>query len=438
MALTWLGATFCAGAVIRHELDESYDSALQETAQRLLPLAVLDITEREPAAGARRVSRLARHEELLTYLVREPSGTVLLQSHDADPDVFPPVPETGFRTTPTHRVYGESAVSGRIVLEVAEPLAHREEATFEAAAALLIPLAVLVPLAVIGAWWLVRTSLRPLRDFQKEVEARGGGNLRPLPLAELPEEARAIGTSVNRLIERLGRVLEAERNFTSNSAHELRTPVAAALAQTQRLISELPEGAAARRARQVEASLGDLARLCEKLLQLARAEGGGLLAETPQPLGPVLEHVALDLSRTLPCGERLKLSTPPSETHGSRMDPDAFGILARNLIENALKHGARDTSVEVTLSEAGLLRVINAGPVVGPEALGRISRRFERGRPGAAGAGLGLAIAELIASGVGARLELRSPASGRADGFEATVDLAAASRVQDTPREAGS
>ncbi|MBN1237970.1 MAG: HAMP domain-containing protein, partial [Gammaproteobacteria bacterium] len=251
----WLVATVGTGLVIRHEFDEAFDSALQETAQRLLPLAVIDIMEREDELTGRLVAPLVEHEEFLTYLVRDDGGRVLLRSHDADPAVFPETPSTGFHETATHRLYGEAAVSGTIVIEVAEPLEHRDEATWEAVATLVIPLALLVPLSLLGAWWLVRLTLRPLRRFTDEIEARGGADLSPVAADGVPAEILPIARAVNRLIDRLRRVLEAERSFSANSAHELRTPIAATLAQAQRLIAEAPEGPLRSRAERIEGSL---------------------------------------------------------------------------------------------------------------------------------------------------------------------------------------
>lgn len=423
LALTWLIATVCAGVVIRHELDEAYNSALQETAQRLLPLAVADLVEREAERGPRRVPGMAEHDEFLTYLVRDRSGAVLMHSHDADLEDFPARPRPGFRDTATHRIYGERAVSGTMIIEVAEPLEHRREATLDATFALLTPLSLLLPLVVLGTWALVRFSLRPVVDLGREIEARGAGNLGPVRAEGLPRELGVIAEALNRLLDRLRRTLEAERNFASNSAHELRTPLAAALAQTQRLVAEAPEGELKRRAQQVEASLARLSRLSEKLLQLARAEGGGLLSQAPQRLAPPLEHLVDDLRRTPGAGDRLQLALPEEETHGAHIDPDAFAILMRNLIENALKHGDVDRSVRVAMSADGVVRVANAGGVVDPQTLARIGERFERGATRAPGVGLGLAIARRIAEGAGGSLELRSPAAGADDGFEAIVRL---------------
>ena len=133
-------------------------------------------------------------------------------------------------------------------------------------------------------WILVRRSLAPLETLRSEIGARGGGNLTPMAIANLPIELETIGGSVNRLFERLRAALDAERAFASNSAHELRTPIAGALAQTQRLIAELPDGPLKRRAHGIEASLSALGHLAEKLLQLARAEfrdrGGAAIRST--------------------------------------------------------------------------------------------------------------------------------------------------------------
>jgi two-component system OmpR family sensor kinase len=421
----WLVAMLVAGFIVRHELDEAFDSALQETAQRLLPLAVVDVMGREGTPGARHIAALREHKEFLTYLVRDREGRLLLRSHEAEPAVFPAKPSAGFRSTGTHRLYGEAAISGTIIIEVAEPLAHRWEAALESLAGLLAPLPVLIPLSLAGVWWFARRSMIPVLAFKAEIEVRGDGNLAPLAAQTLPAEIQPIAAAVNRLIDRLRRSLDAERSFAANSAHELRTPIAATLAQTQRLIAEAPEGPLRERARQIETALRGLARLSEKLMQLARAEGGGLLAETHQDLWPVLVHLLDEFRRDPENVARLRLDARGSMRLMSRVDTDAFAVLMRNLIENALMHGDATEAVVIGVEEPGILSVVNGGPAVPPTTLETLKARFARGRTHARGSGLGLAIAETIASGTGARLDLISPATGRATGFEAVLHLPA-------------
>lgn len=420
----WLLATGAAGLVVRHELDEAFDSALQETAQRLLPLAVTDLFERANGNAPRRVAPLAEHEEYLTYILRDRVGDVLLHSHDADTTIFPASPAVGFRETATHRIYGESAVSGTYFIEVAEPLDHRQEAAAEALLALAGPVVVLLPASILWVWWFVRRSMRPVLTLGSQIEMRGGGDLSPLTARGLPGEIEPIAHSVNRLMERLKRTLDAERSFTANAAHELRTPIAGALAGTQRLIADAPAGPTRERARAVEESLRRLARLSEKLLQLAKAEGGGLLSESANDLGPILLHLVEEFRRSDAMRPRLHLSVSEQAALQSRLDGDAFAILMRNLIENAVGHSPPGTPVEIVAGD-GHVRVANEGPVLPPAALARLKGRFARGETEANGSGLGLAIAEAIASGAGGRLTLRSPATGRVDGFEARLDLPA-------------
>lgn len=427
VSVLWLAAVIAAGTIVRRETDRVFDSALQEVAQRLLPLAYIELLDRDrdtpDDAASQRIPSVDPHTETITYIVRDATGRILMQSHDADPQAFPGDLRPGFHSSATLRLYTERAVQGTVLVTTAEPIRHRQDAVLKAMAILAGPLLVLLPVCLFGVWWLVAWSLRPLVSWQSEIEARGRGNLAPVNATNLPTEVAPIAAAVDGLIARLRQALEAEHSFTGNSAHELRTPIAAALAQVQRLIIELPDDATRGRARSIEAALRDLARLSERLLQLAKAEGGSLISEAPQDLAPILQLVCADLARAAGIGKRLAVRLPSSGRVMSVMDPDAFAILARNLVENALKHGDDRFPVEVKLTHDGILRVSNRGPAVSPGDLSRLTRPFERGATRAKGTGLGLAIADAIARGAGGSLELISPMAGTADGFEAHVVL---------------
>lgn len=424
MTLLWLGATVGAWLVVQHELNEAFDSALEETAQRILPLAVLEISNREEPRAAQHVATLKIHKEYLTYLVRDTSGKILMQSHDANPKIFNKQPTEGFSTTKKYRLYGASALRETVFIEIAEPLDHRREAAREALFALLLPLLALIPISLLGTWLFVRISLRSVLAYRRAVEARGVGDLSPITVTRLPAEIDPLADAVNRLLERLRKALESERSFAANSAHELRTPLAATLAQIQRLRHEAPEGPLRVRAAKIEDALRELARLSEKLMQLAKAEGGGLLSETPQDLIPLLAHGVDEWNQH--SGKRIELHLPSQASVYSTIDPDAFGILLRNLIENALKYGATNQPIEVSLTEQAQLRVVNGGPAVPESVLRHLTERFVRGNSETRGSGLGLAITKTIVQGVNARMRLVSPATGRRDGFEVCIWFALA------------
>ena len=298
IALFWVVATVISGLVVQHRLDQVFDNAMQEAAQRILPLAVLDILNREEPGTPQRVAPLTAQQGGFAYLVRDVQGNTLLQSSSADLSVFGEQSIVGFTTTATHRVYGASALRETLFLQIAEPLSYRRKAVLEATVALLLPLLFLIPLSMLGIWLFVRYSLRNVRSYRHAIEARGVGNLSAIQMDKLPAEVSPIADAVNRLIDRLRRALETERRFTANSAHELRTPLAAALAQVQRLPHEVPDGPLQVRATQIETSLKELSRLTEKLMQLAKAEGGGVLSEVPQDLVVLLAQDVGQLQRT--------------------------------------------------------------------------------------------------------------------------------------------
>lgn len=453
LSLLWLVAVAASTLVVRDEVDEIFDSALQETAQRLLPLVLDELEESEAerhdgdeedrdegdrdegdrdddqherALGKLQGLEPAEHEEYLVYQLRTRSGRVLLRSHDAPHRPFPVPPRPGFAEAGGLRIYGEAGPGG-LLLQVAEPLAHRSEAMEELLAWLAAPLLLLVPLAAGTIFWIVRRSLRPIGFLSGAIRARGGGNLAPLPEVGLPRELQSITREVNRLLGRLGQALEGERAFAANSAHELRTPVAATLAQAQRLAAELRRKAgdpgAQKRVEALIDSLRALAALVEKLLQLARAEAGIGFGGEPADLLPVVRLLVDELARTPAGTGRLSLDVGGLERLEAPLDLDAFGIVLRNLIDNALRHGRPGGPVVVTVRKDRSLSIVNGGAVVPPDQLARLGTRFERAGATAQGSGLGLAIAATILRQAGGGLELRSPAGGRSDGFEAVIRL---------------
>jgi two-component system OmpR family sensor kinase len=107
----------------------------------------------------------------------------------------------------------------------------------------------------------------------------------------------------------------------------------------------------------------------------------------------------------------------------SDVDPDVFGILFRNLVENALRHGAENTPVNVTLTTDGEHIVANDGPVLPRDSLDRLTGRFERASANTDGSGLGLAIVAAIAERIGSPLILESPRPGASSGFQASIKV---------------
>ena len=421
LTLLWLAAASVTAVILRKEIGDVFDSALQETAERILPLAVLDIVGRDEDGVTQRLGAIRGHTEYFTYIVRDAEGHILLQSHAVDPALFPAYDGRGFRETATHRIYNEEALQGSLRISIAEPLSHRAKVMREIQLGLGLPLLVVIPLALLAIMLTVKGSLAPLRRFRRLLGERNAQDLSPVPAADLPAEIAPMADTLNGLLARLKAAFDAERSFAANAAHELRTPLAGAIAQAQRLRAETGDAGAAARAAEIEATLKRLTRLSERLMQLARAEGGRLRADTLSDLRMIARIVADDAARAGAQG-RITLSLPEKPVP-STLDPDAFGILLRNLIENGLRHGTPTGKVEVSLAPDGTLHVANDCAKVPAETLARLTARFERGGVGTDGSGLGLAIVAAIAERLGTALTLQSPRPGQDQGFEASIRL---------------
>ncbi|MGO7208630.1 histidine kinase dimerization/phospho-acceptor domain-containing protein, partial [Rhizobium ruizarguesonis] len=112
-------------------------------------------------------------------------------------------------------------------------------------------------------------SFRPVRALRQELANRGAQDLSPVTDSGLPTELLPISAGINQLLDRLTAAFHAERAFAANAAHELRTPVAGAIAQAQRIRSETREKLTSQRATEIETTLKRLMRISEKLMHLA-------------------------------------------------------------------------------------------------------------------------------------------------------------------------
>lgn len=432
MALLWIGAAAISVSVMQHQLNQAYDDSLEQSAQRLLPLAVHDLRERGDGGrlivGADdegddddedRRARPVPHDSSFTYVVFDRLGEIVLRDRQAADLDLPRGVSDGFADLDGQRTFGLTDRTGFSIL-IVETSDRRLNGLMDAISALGLPLLALLPLMAGGVWLAMRLALRPLEALRRDIAKRDSKNLEPLPSDGHPAELAPIAEAVGALMSRLKSALDAERSFAARSAHELRTPIAGALAQTQQLAAELGNGPGAARLVEIEAALKKLAKLSEKLLQLARVETGFAQSDREADLLPVLNMVVHDFNVSTLWHDRVQVAAGDLV---AAIDPDAFAIALRNLVENALKHGATGQPVQVIVTGAGAVRVINHGDLVAAADLARLGQPFARGDTTADGSGLGLSIARTILEQAGGALALHSPASGAMDGFEAVMIL---------------
>jgi two-component system OmpR family sensor kinase/two-component system sensor histidine kinase QseC len=311
------------------------------------------------------------------------------------------------------------------VIQVAQPARVRHDRAAQAALRSVVPLLAVAPALALVIGWLVSHSLAPLQRLAAEVRARNTDSLQALPAAGLPDEVQPLVQSLNALLDRLGAALAAQRHFVGDAAHELRSPLTALKLQVQLLRRAPDEAARDEAARALTAGVDRATRLVEQLLALARSEAAP--APGAAATAPLAEIVRQAMAEVAPLagarGTTLELDVADgAEALPARGAPDV-GLLARNLIDNAVRYGPDGGRVSVWVGRdvdadgagGALLQVDDAGPGIAPAERESVFDRFVRGDNAAAqtGSGLGLAIVRQVALRQGARVALGdSPAGG--------------------------
>ncbi len=276
----------------------------------------------------------------------------------------------------------------------------------------------------IGAYPMVRRLTRRLERLQRGVEALGSGDLSARVPVQGHDEVAALAASFNRSAERIETLVRAQRSLLANASHELRSPLAR-LKMATALLTEPAEGsagpggsrggiaaddaAAAQRAAlrdEVERNVGELDALIEEILLASRLDAGAGIAREPVDLLALLAEESARTQATLSV-DGAGGDAPAGARFTVEGDPRLLRRAARNLLENARRHGA-GSPVEVLLSEGPrgpVLEVLDRGPGVPEAERERIFEPFHRlaGHGEAAGGvGLGLSLVRQIAQRHGA------------------------------------
>jgi two-component system sensor histidine kinase QseC len=269
--------------------------------------------------------------------------------------------------------------------------------------------AAIVLVAAVVATIAVERSLGPVRELAVMAERIDPeGPPVELQTEALPTELKPVARKLGSLVRRLFEVLERERRFSRNVAHELRNPLAEMrmLADVGTMATSLDE--ARRRLQEVGASSTELEQIVESLLALARYESG---REQPQPepvelAGEVRRH--LELSEKTAGQRSLSVQRHLPREHWVLADSSLLQRLVANLTSNAIAHAPGGSLVRVEINGDGSLVLENDAPNLKPGDLPRLGERFYRidTGNGMTHAGLGLSLAQGIADLLGLKLEL--------------------------------
>lgn len=236
----------------------------------------------------------------------------------------------------------------------------------------------------------IRSMLRPISAVSRMAVAisPSSSDVR-LPEAGLPSEVMPLIRAANHALERLDAANQMQRSFTADAAHQLRTPLAI-------ITARVSEFQGYPRYPDLRGDIARMTRLVGQLLNLARVDANPM-EHHPVDLCLLAERIAAVMA---PLAVRAGKEVALASRCDSALvfgDEDVLEEAVSNLVDNAIRHTARGTAVEIEVDQPACIRVSDRGPGVAPEARHRLFQRFNQAAGSTGGTGLGLAIAFEIA-----------------------------------------
>lgn len=279
----------------------------------------------------------------------------------------------------------------------------------------LVVIPVLIGLAFAGGYWLTGRFLRPVQEISRTAEEiRVSGDLtKRIPVSDAGDELSELGRTFNAMFDRVEENFEAEKRFTSNASHELRTPVAVIMAQCEYALEgeegpeELREALAS-----VQKQGYRMSHLIETLLVFTRMEQSTeKYPVSATPIAELTRSVCEDFQLIADRGITVSCTCP--ERLSARVNRELYLLLLNNLMTNAIRYGRENGSVTVRLWKEGesiLLRVQDDGIGIAEAELGKIWERFYRSDQSRStrGLGLGLPLVKQIAEYHGGSVSVES------------------------------
>ena len=312
---------------------------------------------------------------------------------------------------------------------VTQRTAIRDEIARDMALRTLLPIAALIPGLLLVTALVIARSLRPMVRLAEDLDARPADDMAPLQLAGMPSELHPFIASINGLLERMKLVMDQQRRFIADAAHELRTPITALSLQAENLAPvDLPAEA---RERLVALSEGmrRTKHLLEQLLALARHEAASSSEAALVPLDRAVKDLVADL---LPDAARkgIDLGFEMIEPVATTGEPVMITAMIRNLLDNAVRFTPSGGRVDIGVfreDNDAVIQIEDTGPGIPSDEIDRIFEPFFRGsRPGEEGTGLGLSIVKRTVDRLDGSVQLENISGAGQTGLRATVRLRAA------------
>ncbi|WP_369310817.1 sensor histidine kinase [Providencia rettgeri] len=311
-------------------------------------------------------------------------------------------------------------------LVIAESYSDRKSLLGTPAEGTAIPLAFILGIMLLAILITAYFSLRPLRQAAKLISSRQPGNLTPIEVKEQYKEIRPIINAINSLMARVDAANQREKRFMADAAHELRTPIAAVIAQLHLLMQIDNPKEKEEIINDMQETLNRAASLSHQLIDLARLEAEDFSLNKEQIDLPALISTIISSHIPYAINKNIDVELQSPDSFYIVTDKLALTNIFTNLIENAIKYCPEKGRIKVSIKDltpfGATISLQDNGRGIPEQSRQLIFSRFYR-VPGTmeTGSGLGLSIAHNLATKIGAVIRVTDGLDNQGIGF--IIDL---------------
>jgi two-component system sensor histidine kinase QseC len=395
----------------RKEIQELLDAELAQSARVLLEISAHELYEQLAYEAQRKSGGVSEHinthihkyQQEIDFQIWTADGRLAVRSEYAPVDILIDQDDVfGDRMVNGERwrVYSVSDEHKTIRVQVGQPYAARDSLSSVISIRLIASFGIILPLMAVLIFVTVGHAMQPLKNIAKQIENRRFDNLQPVDTAHVPFEALPMVSALNSLFKRLQNAFDEIVLFTSNAAHELRTPLAAQKIHAQVAMQASDDKTRNEALKEVVNSIDRATHMVEQLLTLSRLDPEGSLCSGKNAnLCHVAEEQMSEIGITA-LAKNIDLSLEAPQDCMVQGEPVMIGILIRNLVENAIRYTPPGGMVTVTITEDDQRRhliVEDSGPGIPESEYEKVFKRFYRVNEGdQEGTGLGLAMVQRI------------------------------------------
>lgn len=428
----WGVSTAVAWWQVRKEVNEVFDAQQILFAQRLassdLRSMLIEDVHKSERGRRKAVEKQQFDDDALAFAIFTSQGELLL-SDGRNGESFHYINGAGFVTVriadddDDWRIFWLPIAEGRLVIAVGQELDYREDLINKMVFGQMWIWFASLPLLIALIIWAISRELRPLKKVSEQLRQRTPEDHTQIDADQLPKEILPLVENLNHFLERTATMLVRERRFTSDAAHELRSPLAALKIQTElaQMADDEPE-LRAKALSNLTQGIHRASQLIEQLLTLSRLDNLQALEG--------VEDIHWDKILPSLIGElyfnaekrRIDLQfLPKSIPLVSQGQPLLLSLMVRNLIENGIKYCAEGSTIQVILNSDSIVVQDNGGGVEADD-LAKLGQRFYRpAGQNEKGSGLGLSIVHRIAELHHYRVQLENGELNGQKGLKVTL-----------------